>query len=146
MLTIQHILSPVEFDQHFEEVAQGAVQVALKFQGHLHFLHVDDPLAGVPSLIAGSIHTQAYTEEKLARKVAEFVPGELLAAVHSSCHVRRGDTVKQILRFAVKHGVDLIVIGNSRRSLIAGLFFSSIQEEVIHRAPCHVLTLNLRKK
>lgn len=143
MLKIQSILAPIEFEDCFAEVARGSVQMALQFQARLYFLHVDDPLAGAPSMVAGSRHTSAHTVEELTRRVAGIVPPELLSTVQSTYHIRKGETVDQIVRFARKQAIDLIVIGNLRRSLLAGLFFSSIQEEVIHKAPCHVLTLHL---
>ena len=147
MINIQNILAPVEFDDAFDDVVRAAVQFAHLFKARLYFLHVDDPLAGTPSMVAGSIHSPAHTPDDLQVRVARFAPAEILTAVSASYHVRRGDDiVSEIVDFSRQHAIDLIVLGNWRKSLFAELFFSSIEEEVIHKAPCHVLTVNPKKK
>lgn len=146
MIKIQNILAPVEFDDAFDDVVRAAVQFAHVFHARLFFLHVDDPLAGAPSMVAGSIHSPAHTPDDLQSRVGQYAPPELLAEVSASYHVRRGDDVAdEIVDFSRHHGIDLIVLGNWRKSLFAELFFSSIEEEVIHKAPCHVLTIAAQK-
>ncbi len=146
MIQIQNILAPVEFDIAFDEVVQAAVQFARVFQARLFFLHVDDPLAGAPSMVAGSIHSPAHTTADLQDRVARFAPAELLADVSATYHVLRGeDIAAEIVAFSRNHAIDLIVLGNWRKSLFSKLFFSSVEDEVIHRAPCNVLTVCAEK-
>jgi len=146
MFQIRNILAPVEFDQLFTEVAQAAVSLANSFKARLYFLHVDDPLAGTPSLVAGSIHTPAHSPEDLQKHVLEIVPLELLSSAEASYHIRKGDPVEEIVDFAAGHLVDLIVVGNASERFFAKLFFSSIEEELISKAPCHVLAISPKKK
>jgi nucleotide-binding universal stress UspA family protein len=146
MIQIQNILAPVEFDIAFDEVVQAAVQFARVFQARLFFLHVDDPLAGAPSMVAGSIHTPAQTPADLQARVARFAPAEMLAAASATFHVRRGeDIAAEIVEFSRSHAIDLIVLGNWRKGVFSKLFFSSVEDEVIHQAPCHVLTVCAKK-
>jgi nucleotide-binding universal stress UspA family protein len=146
MLQIHRILAPVEFDDLIDDVARTAVQLATLFKARVSFLHVDDPLAGAPSLVAGSIHTPRHTEDDLRERILEFVPVELLSLVSASYHVASGEPVEEIVRFSRKNGVDLIVLGNTAKSAFARLFFTSIEEAVIHKAPCHVLTVVEKRK
>lgn len=146
MIQIKNILAPVEFDIAFDEVVQAAVQLARVFQGRLFFLHVDDPLAGAPSMVAGSIHTPAHAPADLASRVARFAPAELLADVSTTYHVLRGEDIAEaIVDFSRNHAIDLIVLGNWRKGIFSKLFFSSVEDEIIHRAPCHVLTICAKK-
>lgn len=146
MFQVRNILAPVEFDQLFPEVAQAAVSLATQFQAKLFFLHVDDPLAGTPSLVAGSIHSPSHTPAELQKHILDFVPLELLSAARATYHVRKGDPVEEIVDFATTQLIDLIVLGNSRESFFAKLFFSSIEEELISKAPCHVLAVSPKKR
>ena len=146
MLQIHKILAPVEFDVLIDDVARTAVQFASLFKATVCFLHVDDPLAGAPSLVAGSLHTPRHTSDELRERILEFVPAEFLSSVSASYHTAAGDPVEEIVRFTKKHGIDLIILGNSSQSMFARLFFTSIEEAVIHKAPCHVLTVVQKKK
>jgi len=146
MLQIHKILAPVEFDDLIDDVARTAVQFASLFKATVCFLHVDDPLAGAPSLVAGSLHTPRHTSDELHERILEFVPTEFLSSVSASYHTAAGDPVEEIVRFTKKHDIDLIILGNSAKSAFARLFFTSIEEAVIHKAPCHVLTVVQKKK
>jgi nucleotide-binding universal stress UspA family protein len=147
MIQIQNILAPVEFDVAFDDVVLAAVQFARVFQARLFFLHVDDPLAGAPSLVAGSAHSPAHAPADLQARVARFAPAEMLTAASATYHVRRGeDIAAEIVEFSRSHAIDLIVLGNWRKGVFSKLFFSSVEEEVIHQAPCHVLTVCAREK
>ena len=146
MLQIHKILAPVEFDDLIDDVARTAVQFASLFKATVCFLHVDDPLSGAPSLVAGSLHTARHTGDELRERILEFVPAEFLSSVSASYHTVTGDPVEEIVRFSKKNDIDLIILGNSVKSAFARLFFTSVEEALIHKAPCHVLTVVEKKR
>ncbi len=146
MLNIQNILAPIELESGCSEVARTAVQLALTFKANLHILHVDDPLAGTPTLVAGSAHTPPHSQDDLRSRVAECVPEEMLASVHTTYTVTKGDRVEKIVEYSRDQGIDLIVVGNHLEGPLERLFFSSVEEALINKAQCHIFAVYLEDK
>ena len=138
MLNINTILAAVDFDKHFPRVARVACQIARLCNAQLHFLHVNDPMAGTPSLVAGSLHTSVHTIDDLKEMVYEIVPKELLHEVHASFHVDKGDVVSLIIDKSKKVKSDLIVVGNPKESAVARLFYSPVEEKLLQRSQCDI--------
>jgi len=138
MLKINNILAPVAFDKESAVIARTAVQFANMFKAKLYFLHVDDPLAGTPSLVAGSLHTKSHTKEDLKNEIARHVPPEFLTLVHTSYRIEKGEAVDKIVEFAKSKNIDLIVIGNPSEGSFARLFFTPVEDGVIQHAPCDI--------
>ncbi len=116
MLQIHKILAPVEFDDLIDDVARTAVQFASLFKATVCFLHVDDPLSGAPSLVAGSPHTARHSGDELRRANFwnSFLPK---LSVSASYHTVTGDPVEEIVCFSKKNDIDLIILGNSVKSV-----------------------------
>jgi|GEM_PF-1072558 len=145
MLKIHNILAAVDFDEYLCQIARTAVQFAQMFGGRLHFLHVNDPMAGTPSLVAGSIHTRAHTAEELEERVSAHVPSELLSSVNSAFIVEKGDIVKTIIEKAEELEVDLIVIGNPSESSVLRFFTSPTEDGVLHQATCDIYAVSKQR-
>ena len=146
MPNVKKIMAPIEFYEYSDQVILWAVKAARLFGAELSFLHVNSNLDGTPSMVAGSIHSPARTEEDIKKVVAKYIPNELIVSVNISYHIRRGDTVEEILNFAKSNDTDLIIIGKTRKSAFARFFSPDIEESVIYNAPCHVLLINLKEK
>ncbi|MBN2429972.1 MAG: universal stress protein [Acidobacteria bacterium] len=146
MLRIHTILAAVDFDEYLCRIARTAVQFAHTFGGRLHFLHVNEPMAGTPSLVAGSLHTRAHTADELKESVSTHVPSELLSSVNTEYIVEKGDVVKTIIEKAEELEVDLIVIGNPSESSVLRFFSSPTEDGVLHRAMCDIYAVSTHRK
>ncbi len=61
--------------------------------------------------------------------------------VSTESHVVRGDPAQQIVALAVKHDIDVIVVGN-KGMRGAKRVLGSVPNSVAHHAPCDILIVN----
>ena len=52
-----------------------------------------------------------------------------------------GDPAREIVKYATRHGIDLIVLGGHGRSGVSRALLGSVAERVARTAPCPVLTV-----
>jgi nucleotide-binding universal stress UspA family protein len=142
MLKYDNILAAIDFDEYLCKIARLSVQFADAFNANLHFYHVDDPMAGTPSLVAGSLHSPAHSVDDLKESVQEHVPSELLSHVKAEYIVEKGDIVKKIIQKAAELDADLIIIGNPSESSLARFFISPTEDEVLRKAPCDIYAVS----
>jgi len=122
---VRQILLATDFSESSDTAARMARDYARHFGARLHLLHVVWPGADKampPSLSA------------LADELRGVVP--VLAAVES------GSPAVQIVRFAARHGIDLIVLGTHGRTGVSRALLGSVAERVVRTAPCPVLTIS----
>jgi len=140
----RRVLHPTDFSSLSEHAFVEALRWARADRAELLLLHVITPAGPIigddyavsPWLypeINRALHEGA--TETLHRLVArareQGVRGEAL--------VLQGLPASQIVRIAESRGVDLIVMGNHRRTGLMRLLLGSLAEEVTARAPCPVL-------
>ncbi len=120
----RQILFATDFSETSDVAARTALAYARHFGARLHVLHVrwmgSDPV--MPPLL-----------EKLAEEFRSIVP--VVTAVES------GVPATQIVRYAEKHAIDLIVIGTHGRTGVARALLGSVAERIVRTAPCPVLTV-----
>jgi len=56
-------------------------------------------------------------------------------------HLLSGDPGSELVHFAERENIDLIVMGTHGRTGLTRLLMGSVAEAVVRRAPCPVLTL-----
>ena len=59
-------------------------------------------------------------------------------------HVCNGDAAGEILGLAQQRNADLIVMATHGRSALGRVLMGSVAEAVLRKAPCPVLTVNLK--
>ncbi len=141
-MNIKTILLPVDFSHSSDAALSFASSLAAESQGLLYLVHVGEDS---PAYLAG-YGGFAYTPE-LAKKI-EVENRELLdqiqptvAGVKHERHYLTGDPAHEILSFAERENVDLIVIGSHGRTGLSRLLLGSIAEAVVRGANCPVLTV-----
>jgi nucleotide-binding universal stress UspA family protein len=140
------ILVPTDFSDTAKAALEYAKFLATNFGASLHLLHVlQSPLAYASALEASP--ELAYLREEMSKDARGRLERALTAAEREQFHVRLttvcGFPPADIVEYAAKHDVDLIVMGTHGRSPIQHLFLGSVAEKVVRRAPCAVLTVRL---
>lgn len=121
---VSQILFATDFSPSSETAAGVARAYARHFGARLHLLHVLWPGSDVatPPMLS-----------KLSEEIGKAVP--VVAAVES------GAPATGIVRYAERHGIDLIVIGTHGRTGVTRALLGSVAERVVRTAPCPVLTV-----
>jgi universal stress protein A len=121
---VREILCPTDFSETSERAIRAAHWYAERFAARLHLLHVrwagEDPVTS-PVL------------ETLAASLGPVVP--VVTATES------GSPAAQIVRYAERHRIDLIVVGTHGRTGVTHALLGSVAERVARLAPCPVLTV-----
>ncbi len=121
---VREILFATDFSEPSEAAAQVARDYARHLGARLHILHVAWP--GMDTTMPPLLST-------LAAELGAEVP--VLAAVES------GPPAAQIVAYAERHDVNLIVVGSHGRTGVTRALLGSVAERVVRTAPCPVLTV-----
>lgn len=127
-LTIRNILVATDFSPFSDQAIRAALALARHFGATLHLLHVvhhaDERAAALDRLGA------------LAEEQADGVPFTASVAV--------GRAAPEIVRYAAREQMDLIVVGTHGRTGLAHVVMGSVAEAVVRTALCQVLTIRLQ--
>lgn len=142
MLSIKHILTPVDFSPRSETAAIEAARLAELFGADLTVLHVE------PSLEAHSAYqtlAQLEQSEKAQLEASRQVEAQLreFAAKLSpkaSSVLTEGDPLTRIEEYARDHSVDLIVIGTHGRGGFRRFLLGSLTSKLLHDIPIPIVT------
>jgi len=122
---VSRILVATDFSQPSEVAVRAAANHARLLGARLHLLHVVWP---------GSDATPSPRLEQLA----EGLRGDGLTVVTA---VESGLPGPEIVRYATREAIDLIVVGTHGRTGVTRALIGSVAERVIRTAPCPVLTV-----
>lgn len=141
MKPVRRILLPVEFTPACQKARDHAVALASLHGAELHILHVQllhagqSTLAGIPD-VAGLEREVADANAAQLATFIKGVEGNIVTAIERD--ISAGPS---ILRYAEKHGIDLIVLGTHARKNISRLFMGSVAAEVVRHATVPVLVI-----
>lgn len=145
-ISLNRILFPTDFSDASKEAEAYAVALAERFGAELHLLHVVSQV--MPYSDASSTWVMPDNETQFQVEMADK---RLLQRVPSSecseeTRVLRttvvGFPVDQILGYATKHEIDLIVCGTHGHSWLAHALIGSVAEKLVRMATCPVLTIH----
>jgi nucleotide-binding universal stress UspA family protein len=141
IMTVHHILVPLDFSPYAEQALDSAIAFAQKLQARVTLLHVIQPPLAVgadmgvwPSPAFVDDLEAAITSDMegyLARVTAAGLAGEI-AVVH-------GVPFQEIIDTAKARQVDLIMMGTHGRTGLSHVLLGSVAEKVVRLAPCPVL-------
>jgi nucleotide-binding universal stress UspA family protein len=143
MITISHILCPVDFSEFSRHALHYATALAKWYRAPLTLLHVQPVMAipaGPPEVMPVFVMTRDQQQqllESLRKEVAEEV-GE---AVLTHVDVVEGNAAREIVARAQSGHADLIVMGTHGASGFERLLLGSVTEKVVRKSPCPVLTV-----
>ncbi len=146
MAKFKKILCPTDFSEHSTVAIEYVKELAVKFGGSVHCVHVVDdsyqywlgagenavPIVAVEQDLVSS--SEMNLTEYVKKKFADF-KGDLQAKVLS------GRPFVEIIRYAQAENIDVIVMGTHGHGAIASMLLGSVTEKVVRKAPCPVLTV-----
>lgn len=119
----REILAATDFSDQGEAAIRTALAYGAALGARVHVLHVSWPLErDVTGLL------QRYAESA--------PPGVSVVTATAG-----GDPARQIVKYATRHGIDLIVLGAHGRSGVSRVLLGSVAERVARTAPCPVLSV-----
>lgn len=159
---INNILYLTDLSKNSAYVFRYALQLAQKFEAKITILHVVkriDAAMEVPILI--QLGEDAYHNlvkekeqdiiEQLKQRLRVFVEKELGGSFReddrvSAIKVREGEPVVEILEAAEKFDIDLLVMGDHSKGVLAHTFLGSTTERVLRHIRKPVFVVPLPKK
>lgn len=144
MLTIRHILCPVDFSDFSRRALDLAFALAVRYRAEITALHVDvpslPPTAAFPESPA-ILSPDATSMEQLRAELACFVAPSRTPDIPLRMAVTQGDPVTTILLEAEVLSADIIVMGTRGMGGLERWVLGSVAEKVLRKAPCPVLTV-----
>lgn len=122
---IRQVLFPSDFSPFSDHAFEVALLLAQHFQARLHLLHV------VPHI---------YQQDTVRAQLDAFAR-ERARAVEYAITVASGNPATEIVRHAEREQIDLIVMGTHDRTGLSHFVQTSVDEAVVRKAPCLVLTI-----
>ena len=143
MIRIKRILVPVDLSEFANHALAYARELASAYDAEVHLLHVVEPQW---MLSAGGTAAPEYDAAGLDRFVAD---GEAylerleggLEGIGTRTEVAVGVPHVQIVEYARREEIDIIVQATHGRTGIKHVRIGSVAERVVQMAPCPVLTV-----
>jgi nucleotide-binding universal stress UspA family protein len=162
---MRHILVATDFSESAAGALAEAADLASKCQGRITLLHViyaekiTEELLGLDAIEYLSRSLDAppadapYVPGQWVSKVREAAQQKLdeaaatVAGVKTKCDtaIAEGRPSVEILDYAQKHDVDLIVMGTHGRGAVGRALLGSVAENVIRQAECPVMVVRQRR-
>lgn len=142
-MTVKQILVPVDFSEYSARALESAKTLASLFGASLHLLTVvPDPFV-LPNPGPWYVAPANGYAEGLRQDAESHVRGLLTQAEEATFHAQSavvfGDPCREILDYAHRMQIDLIVMGTHGRGGVAHALIGSVAERVVRTAPCPVL-------
>lgn len=142
MLSIKHILTPVDFSERSDAAALEAARLAELFRAGLTVLHVEPSAEahlafGTLAQIQQSEKTQLEASRRLEAQLRGFASK---LSPRASSVLLQGDPLTRIEEYAKNHAVDLIVIGTHGRGGFRRFLLGSLTSKLLHDASIPIVT------
>ena len=143
-IRLQKILLPTDFSNYSAAATKYACELATKFNAELHLLHtLELHLASTPNFGWG-IDLPHYISESRAsaeKSMAGVLDPKWSAGRTVIQAVLEGSPKVEIIQYARKQEIDLIVLSTHGRTGLPHVIMGSVAEIVVRTAPCPVLTV-----
>lgn len=138
MHILKNILVPIDFSEYSHKALRYAEEISHRVNATLHILHVLPPASGEWGYATGDdVAEQMYFEaEEALGHIAEHLKKN---NVPVRTYISKGYPEQQIVKFALEHRVDTIVMGTKGRREDDDYLVGSTTERVLRSAPCPVL-------
>ena len=131
MLNFKNILYPIDLDSKNISSLEKALEFSQLFSSQIHILYVND-------IEAGYRHPADH-EDAVALRVKEIVSDSILENMDIIYAVSKGETAEEIIKYAQKNNIDLIIIGHKNRGKLYASLFDSTDIHTIDKALLPVL-------
>jgi nucleotide-binding universal stress UspA family protein len=143
MISIKHILCPIDFSDYSRHALHHAAALAKWYRATLTLLHVQPPMsipAGPPEVLPTLVMTREQ-QQQLVASLRNMVAEEVGETVLTQVDAIEGNPAREILERATQMSADLLVMGTHGASGFERLLLGSVTEKVLRKAPCPVLTV-----
>src|SRR5476651_131525 len=143
-IQIKKILLPTDFSNYSAAATKYACELATKFDAELHLLHtLETHLTSTPNFGFGLDLPKNMSESKAAaeKSLAGVLDPKWASGRRVIQAVVEGSPKVEIIQYARKHNIDLIVLATHGRTGLAHVMMGSVAESVVRTAPCPVLTV-----
>jgi nucleotide-binding universal stress UspA family protein len=145
-MEIKNILFPTDFSEGASQALQYAIDMAKKYGAKLHIVHIIYDIAKVSGwYVPHRSVDEMYKEilEGAKKELEKFGVEELSGMKDIERSVLMGVPHEEIMNFARKNKIDLIIMGTHGRTGIDRILFGSTAAQVVRFAPCPVLTVRI---
>jgi len=150
MQTIKRILTPVDFTDSSGKIIRTATFMAGTFKADLYLVFVAQTFEDYSGFFVPPVHLPNMEEELFAsaqQQMETYVEENKAMFAEAGVpqvngKVLSGDIAEEILKYAVKKKVQLIVMGTRGYKGVERIMFGSVAEKVVKSACCPVMTIN----
>jgi nucleotide-binding universal stress UspA family protein len=145
-MEIKGILFPTDFSEGSSQALQHAVDLTKKYGAKLYVVHVIyDVAKGTGWYVPHVSMDQMYKDiqEGAQKELEKFGVAELSELKNIERTVLTGVPHEEVMNFAKKNKIDLIIMGTHGRKGIDRILFGSTAAQIVRFAPCPVLTVRL---
>lgn len=140
-MNTRKILCPTDFSHFTDAALHYASSLAAESGATLYIAHVDEireasAALGEPAVAYAMLGIAADRSD--VRRQLEALRPTLSHVAFEHCYLE-GEPVREIVAFAEREGIDLIVMGSQGRTGLSRLLMGSVAEGVARRAKCPVL-------
>lgn len=137
------VLVGTDFSEPASRAVERAIDVARRYEAHLHIVHVWE----VPLIVGGPMAGPAVDwitpiEQAARAQLDELVDGLRAGKVDVTATLSSGVAWDRIIAIAEQVGADLVVVGTHGRTGIRRALMGSIAERVVRLSPVPVLTVH----
>jgi universal stress protein A len=143
-IRLQKILLPTDFSNYSAAATKYACELATRFDAELHLLHtLEVHLSSTPGFVMGLALPQYINESRAAaeKSLAGVLDAKWSVGRTVIQAVVEGSPKVEIIRYARKLDIDLIVLATHGRTGLPHIIMGSVAESVVRTAPCPVLTV-----
>ena len=143
-IRLQKILLPTDFSNYSAAATKYACELATKFDAELHLLHtLETHLASTRDFGMGLDLPKYVSESKVAaeKSLTGVLDAKWAAGRKVIQAVVEGSPKLEIIQYARKQKIDLIVLSTHGRTGLSHVLMGSVAETVVRSAPCPVLTV-----
>jgi nucleotide-binding universal stress UspA family protein len=144
-LKINKVLFPVDFSEVSPKIVPWVKGMADRFDTEIHLLYVVRRMDHLGGFYVEEISIRNFEKEILdgvGKSIREFAEEHFHEYTKLKTKFVVGDAPEEIVSYAEKEGIDLIIMGTHGRKGLDRLFFGSVAEKVIKTASVPVLSIN----
>ncbi len=143
-MKVERILFPTDFSEGSTHAMHYAVDLAKHYNAKLYILHVIYDITKatemyIPHVSADLLYKEL--NEWALKEIDRYCVEEIKDISDVEKKVVTGIPYEEIIKFANKEKIGMIVMGSYGRVGLERFFFGSTAEKVVRRAPCPVMAV-----
>jgi nucleotide-binding universal stress UspA family protein len=145
-MKVEKILFPTDFSEGSSHALPYAVDLSKHYNAKLYILHITYDIfkttnSHIPHISADELYGEMF--EWAQKEIENCGIEEIRGLSNVEKVVLKGIPYEEIIKFAAKEKVDMIVMGTYGRAGLERFIFGSTAERVVRKAPCPVMTVRM---